>query len=161
MENLTLLLFGHKLPPHRHLHKLSNKFINIFLKEREKETFNESDYYVVIIEERYFGDEQREYLYRPVIPVHKDFLYQVQSIYGKLNAETILCTMQHEHPFVAINNIEYEGYCYYAKNSNEKILFFDTVKEPLTKSFIKMPKEVNAEKVMRNWLNDQNINKFN
>jgi hypothetical protein len=39
MEQLTLLFFGEKLPPSRHLHRLSNKFINLFLKEREKESF--------------------------------------------------------------------------------------------------------------------------
>lgn len=153
MENLTLLLLGQKLPPHRHLHKLSNKFINIFLKECEKETFRESDYYEILVEERYFGDKQREFIYAPIIPVHKDFLYQIESIYGNLNAETILCTMQHQHPFVVINNIEYEGYCYYAKNSNEKILFFDTDVEQLKKAFIKMPKEADTEKVLEDWLN--------
>lgn len=160
MANLTLLLFGQKLPPHRHLHKLANKFINIYLKEREKETFRESDYYEILVEEHYFGDEQREFIYRPIIPVHKDFLYQVESIYGNLNAEMILCTMQHEHPVVNIDNIEYEGYCYYAKNTNEKILFFDTDIEHLRKTLIRLPKEANAEKVMDNWLNrDRDINK--
>ena len=153
MEQLTLLLFGEKLPPSRHLHKLSNKFINLFLKEREKEAFRESDYYVVFIEEHYLGDEQRKLIFPPpAIPVHKDFLHQVQSIYGNLNTEMVLCTMQHEHPIVFIDDIEYEGYCYYAKDSNEKILFFDTDKEPLKKSFIKMPQEANAAKAMKKWL---------
>ncbi|MED3802173.1 hypothetical protein P4562_09550 [Lysinibacillus xylanilyticus] len=152
MEQLILLLFGEKLPPSRHLHKLSNKFINLFLKEREKESFRESDYYVVYIEEYYFGDEQRKSIFPPAIPVHKDFLHQVQSIYGNLNAEMVLCTMQHEHPIAYIDNIKYEGYCYYAKDSNEKILFFDTDKEPLTKFFIKLPQETNASKAMRRWL---------
>ncbi len=152
MEKLTLLLFGENFPPHRHLHKLSNKFINIFLKEREKEQFRESDYYEVLIEERYLGDEQREYLYTPVIPIHKDFLHQVESIYANLNAEMILCSIQHEHPIVYINQIEYEGYCYYAKNSNEKILFFESDIEHLKKAFIRMPKDANVEQVMENWL---------
>lgn len=160
MANLTLLLFGQKLPPHRHLHKLTHKFINIYLKEREKETFKESDYYEILLEEYYFGDKQRDFIYPPIIPVHKDFLYQVESIYGNLNAEMILCTMQHEHPVVYIDNIEYEGYCYYSKCLNEKILFFDTDIEHLKKTFIKMPKEANAEKVMENWLmSNGNLNK--
>ncbi len=151
------LLFGDKLPPHRHLHKLSNKFVDIFLKEREKETIRESDYYEIIVEEHYLGDEQREYIHAPIIPVHKDFLHQIEAIYANLNAEMILCTMQHEHPIVHINNIEYEGYCYYGKNSNEKILFFDIDIEQLKKSFIRMLKEANVERVMKNWLNKAKI----
>lgn len=152
MEELTLLLFGENLPPQRHLHKLSNKFINIFLRESEKETFRESDYYVIFVEVRYFGDKQREYIYNPAIPVHKDFLHQIESIYANLNAEMILCTMQHEHPTVYTNQIEYEGYCYYAKNTNDKILFFEADVEQLKKTFIRMPKESNTEQVMQNWL---------
>jgi len=157
MEKLILLLFGDKIPPHRHLHKLSNKFINIFLKEREKGPFRESEYYLIFVEERYFGDEQREYINAPAIPIHKDFLHQVESIYANLNAEMILCTMQHEHPKVYINQIEYEGYCYYAKNTNDKFLFFDSDIEQLNKSFISMSKEVNAEQVMKNWLTKSKI----
>lgn len=152
MEELILLLFGERIPPHRHLHKLSNKFINLFLKEHEKDTFRESDYYLVFVEERYFGDEQREYINTPAIPIPKDFLHQVESIYANLNAEMLLCTMQHEHHTVYINQIEYEGYCYYTKNTNDKILFFDSDIEQLNKSFIRMPKEANADQVMNNWL---------
>lgn len=152
MEKFTLLLFGERLPPHRHLHKLSNKFINIFLREREKEKFSESDYFEIFIEERYLGEEPREYIYAPVIPIHKDFLYQVESIYSNLNAEMILCTMHHEHPIVFRNQIEYAGYCYYAKNSDDKILFFDSDNEQLKKTFVKMRKDVNVELVMEKWL---------
>ncbi|WP_028393921.1 hypothetical protein [Bacillus cihuensis] len=155
MEELILLLFGENIPPHRHLHKLSNKFINIFLKEREK--VRESDYYLIFVEERYFGDQQREYINAPAIPIHKDFLHQVESIYANLNAEMILCTMQHEHPTVYINEIEYEGYCYYAKNTNDKILFFESDIEQLNKSFIRMSKEANTEQVMKNWLTKSKI----
>lgn len=148
MDSLTLLLYGEKIPPHRHLHKLSNKFINIFLKERKKDTFRESKYYEVIIEEQYFGNEEREFLTSPIIPVHKDFLQQVVSIYAYLNVEIMLCTMQHEHPIVYKDNNEYEGYCYYAKESNEKILFFNTDVEQKKRMFIKMAKEVDAKQVM-------------
>ncbi|MFJ8236262.1 hypothetical protein ACIQ34_11005 [Ureibacillus sp. NPDC094379] len=30
--------------------------------------------------------------------------------------------MQHKHPTVYINQIEYEGYCYYAKNTNDNLV---------------------------------------
>jgi|GEM_PF-5049295 len=152
MESLTLLLFGENIPPRRHLHKLSNKFINIFLKERQKETFNEADYYEIIVEEQYLGDQQRETIYCPVIPVHKDFLYQVEAIYNNLNAEMVLCTMQHEHPITYIDDTMFEGYCYYAKETNEKILFFDSNEEPYSKFYKRLPKEESAEKVMTDWL---------
>ena len=151
MESLTLLLFGKNIPPQRHLHKLSNKFINIFLKERQKETFNEADYYEIIVEEQYLGNQQRETIYCPVIPVHKDFLYQVEAIYNNLNAEMVLCTMQHEHPIAYIADTMFEGYCYYAKETNEKILFF-TNEEPYRKFYKRLPKEASAEKVMTDWL---------
>ncbi|MGD6942899.1 hypothetical protein ACQCT6_12765 [Cytobacillus gottheilii] len=159
MKRLTLLLFGPNLPPPRHLHKLSNKFIKIFLKEREKETFRECDYYQVEVEVEYFGDKQREYAFSPVIPVHRDFLHQVEKIYGNLNAEMMLCTMQHEHHLVRIADNEYEGYCYYSKFTNEKILFFDFDLERVKKTCIKMPKEEDAEKVMEEWLSGTKINK--
>ncbi|QDQ02979.1 hypothetical protein FOH38_22435 [Lysinibacillus fusiformis] len=60
--------------------------------------------------------------------------------------------MKHGRPIVYIDNINYEGYCYYAKDSNEKILFFDTDLEQHKKMLIKMPKQVNAEKVMKSEL---------
>ncbi|MEK4231382.1 hypothetical protein [Solibacillus sp. FSL H8-0538] len=80
MESFTLLVVGEKLPPHRHLHKLSKKFITIFLKEREKEAFREVDYYQILVAEHDFGDEHRECIYAPVIPVHRVFLHQVETI---------------------------------------------------------------------------------
>ena len=67
------------------------------------------------------------------------------KVYGNLNATVALCTEQHEHPLVYFNNIEYEGYCYYELNTDNKILFFEVLG---TKYVVTLSKNSASEQLM-------------
>ncbi len=127
MESLTLLIYGTNIPPHKHLHKLANKFINHFMKVRNTVDFTDKEYYEVIVEEQSLNSAQRNYITAPIIPIHKNYLQNLLNAYGNLNATVTLCTEEHEHPLVYFNDIEYEGYCYYELNTDKKILFFEVL----------------------------------
>ena len=149
MESLTLLIYGTNIPPHKHLHKLGNKFINQFLKVRETEKFNDDEFYEVIVEEESLNGEKRNYIHAPVIPVHKNYLENLLKVYGNINATVTLCTQEHEHPTVYFNEIEFEGYCYYELNSNNKILFFEVFDR---KYVVSLPKKDSSEKLMIHYI---------
>jgi len=149
VESLTLLIYGINISPHKHLHKLANKFINRFMKVRQTIDFTDEHYYEVIVEEQSLISAQRNYITAPVIPVHKNYLQNLLKVYSNLNATVTLCTEEHEHPLVCFNDIEYEGYCYYELNSDKKILFFGVLD---TKHVISLPKQSNPEKLMLEYI---------
>ncbi len=149
MESLTLLIYGTNIPPHKHLHKLASKFINQFMKVRETADFNDEEYYEVLVEEQSLNSTQRNYITAPIIPIHKNYLQNLLKVYGNLNATVTLCTEQHEHPLVYFNDIEYEGYCYYELNTDNKILFFE---ELGTKYVVTLSKNSASEQLMLEYI---------
>lgn len=149
MESLTLLTYGTNIPPHKHLHKLGNKFINHFMKERNTEDFTAEEYYEVTVEEQSLNSTQRNYITAPIIPIHKNYMQNLLNVYGNLNATVILCTEEHEHPLVHFNDIEYEGYCYYELNTDKKILFFEVGG---TNYVVPLSKNSPSEQLMLNYI---------
>ena len=84
------------------------------MKNRANENFNSDVYFEVTIEEQYTGSEKWDYNYVPVIPVHKNYLNQLVTIYKDLNSQSSLCSNQ--HPYVFLNDEQIEGMYYYAKD---------------------------------------------
>lgn len=149
MESLTLLIYGTNLPPHKHLHKLANKFINQFMKVRQTAGFTDEEYYEVIVEEQSLISDQRNFITAPIIPVHKSYLQNLLKVYGNFNATVVLCTEEHEHPVVYFNDVEYEGYCYYELNTDKKILFFEVSG---TKYVVPLSKKSSSEQLMLEYI---------
>lgn len=149
MKSLTLLIYGENIPPHKHLHKLGNKFINQFMKARQSIDFSDEDYYEVIVDEQPLNSTKRNYIAAPIIPIHKSYLKNLLNVYDNLNANLVLCMEEHEHPLVYFNNIEYEGYCYYEMNTDKKILFFEVLG---TKYVVSLCKYSSSEETMLEYI---------
>lgn len=149
MKSLILLIYGTNIPPHKHLHKLGNKFINHFMKLRSTVDFTDEGYYEVIVEEQSLNSTRRNYITAPIIPIHKNYMQNLLNVYGNLNATVTLCTEEHEHPLVYLNEIEYEGYCYYELNTDKKIMFFEVVG---TKYVVPLSKNSSSEQLMLEYI---------
>ena len=125
MEPLILLMYGDKLPPHKHIKKIVDKYINYYLNDTKKEDFNEDHYVELRIEERYLGLKQREWHDPLIAPIKYEFLSKFKRIFQSFNCTICLCTENHEHTTASIGDLEYEGYCYYMSDVQEKILFIE------------------------------------
>ena len=125
MENLVLLMYGDSIPPQKHIHKIIDKYSKYFLNDWEKEDFPEEEYVEITIEERYLGLQTRKSEILPTVPIKYEYLSKFINIFKSFNCDICLCMDNHEHPIASIDDIEYEGYCYYLKDENKKILFLD------------------------------------
>jgi len=126
MENsIILLIFGDKLPPKKHIEKIIKKYEYYYQVERDHQYFNESDFYHILIEERYTGIEPRKGLFSSIIPVRKSYLSKFISIFNELKCNLCLCKENHEHPIAVIHGKEFEGYCYYLYKEEKKIMFLE------------------------------------
>lgn len=149
VKPLTLLIYGNKIPSHKHLHKLGIKFINHFMKVRNTVDFNDEEYYEVTIEEQSLNSTERNYITAPILPIHKNYLQNLLNVYGNLNATVTLCTEEHEHPLVYFNDIAYEGYCYYEWDTVIKICFFEVEG---TKYVVPFSKNSSSEQLMLKYI---------
>ncbi|MFJ7186456.1 hypothetical protein [Lysinibacillus xylanilyticus] len=125
MEKLVLLMYGDSLPPRKHIHKIADKYIRYFLNEMKNESLNEDEYCKIRIEERYIGLGTRSYGFPPIVPIKYEYLTKFINIFKSLNCNICLCTESHEHPTSYIGGFAYEGYCYYMKDEEKKILFLE------------------------------------
>lgn len=120
-----LLLYGDNIPPHKHINKIADKYIRYFLKDREIEGFTEDEYVEIRIEERFLGLHSRQSHYPPIVPVKKEYLSKFINIFKSFTCNVCICNTNHEHPIASINGIDYEGFCYYLKDEESKILFLE------------------------------------
>ncbi|WP_223554260.1 hypothetical protein [Lysinibacillus sphaericus] len=170
MVTKVMILYGDVLPPSKHILKILNKYGQYYLRDMNREGFQEDRYCDVRIEEQYTGLTYREPIYAcPVIPVKKEYLSKFLNIFKALNGNVSLCKEKHEHPYAWVLGVYYEGYCYYLDNEDKKILFLQeysdngkqhfNVKElswysriPKDKRWIQIDVNENTEEVFLQWL---------
>ncbi|MGG3799655.1 hypothetical protein [Metabacillus fastidiosus] len=126
IERKVVLLYGDILSPFKHIEKITIKYHQYYLRDKDKEDFSIDNYYEIWIDERYTGINAREPRdYTPVILVKKEFLSKFLNIFRVLKGNMCLCKLNHEHLISYIDGFEYEGYCFYMKNEEKKILFLE------------------------------------
>lgn len=117
-------MYGDLIPTRKHIHKIADKYIRYYLNDKKKESHNEDEYCEITIEERYIGPGTKGG-YSPVVPIKYEYLTKFINIFKFFNCNICLCTENHEHPTSFIDGLVYEGYCYYMKDEEKKILFLE------------------------------------
>lgn len=125
MEKLVLLVYGDLMPPHKHIKRIVDKYIRYFLNDRKKEDFNEDEYVEIRIEERYIGLKTRLWHYPLIAPIKYEYFSKLLGIFRSFNCNICVCSDDHEQPTALVGEIEYEGYCYYMRDEEKKILFLE------------------------------------
>ena len=158
MGKLVLLMYGDLIPPYKHIKRIVDKYIRYFINDKKNEDFNEDEYVEIRIEERHIGLKPREWHYPLITPIKLEYLSKFKSIFQSFNCNICLCTENHEHPTFVTGNIEYEGYCYYLRDDQRKILFLeDYVIEndgvDLDAVYKKMSNQINSNLNQLDWNN--------
>jgi hypothetical protein len=125
MEKLVLLIYGVRIPPAKHIEKIAKKYGHYYLRDKDRENFDEGDFYEVRIDDRYTGLDKRNGGYSQITAVRKEYLPRFIHIFKSIGSNVALCSEDHEHPTVSISGMEFEGYCYYLKDQSYKIMFLD------------------------------------
>ncbi|WP_347488507.1 hypothetical protein ABDB91_14990 [Desulfoscipio sp. XC116] len=172
MQVKVLLLYGSVLPPFKHIDRIIRKYYKYYLNDKRKGDFIEDNYYEIWVEERYTGLSYRKNRnYITVVPVKQEYFSKFMAIFKELNGNVCLCKQNHEHLHVTMAGVDYEGYCFYLDNNEEKIIFLDEYCEneekwfsvnqldayaqiPLDKRWICVKADEDTEVAFKEWVAD-------
>ncbi|WP_166240329.1 hypothetical protein [Paenibacillus turpanensis] len=172
MEKKIVLLYGSKLPPYKHIEKISQKYWRYYERDQRNGNYEENEFFEVWVSFHFTDSVPEKFTYVTLcIPIRRSFLSKLYSIFEALECNVQLCDFTHSHPTTEVLGITYEGYCYRCSNGT-KLLFInlycdengheDTVFElewyrklPEDKRWYIAKKEEDPEKAFEQWVVNQ------